>query len=740
MVKRTVFAGGALVSALSLLFAAPGIVVAQGRTDSAVSFARDVLPVLTKAGCNAGTCHGSLQGRGGFRLSLLGFDPQADYAAITKEGRGRRVSPASVERSLLLAKPSGAVPHVGGLRFAVETESYRVLRDWIEAGLAGTSDDEAQLDRLDIAADNATSPKTGDGVLTMSLSERVALRTSATWSDGVSRDVTQWALFSPADEEVVSVSDAGIVTAEGPGQSAIIARYGGAAVAIAVAVPYQRQAPLPTTPQHNFIDQLARDQWERLGVSPGPVCDDSSFLRRVSLDLIGTLPTPQQVREFTASAELDKRSKLIDALLDRPEYVDYWSLRWSDLLRAHRRFLGEKGLASFHSWLREQFRHNTGIDEIARQLLTARGNLYVNGPVAYYFVDQKPAELAETTAQVFLGVRLQCARCHHHPFEDWSQEDYYSLAAFFANVQRKDSKESGSFGGAQAVLIGGDGAVSLPDSSTPLPPRTLGGQPLADNADDPRGELADWITSADNPFFARSIANRYWGYLFGRGLVHPVDDLRATNPASHPQLLDALATDLAANRFDLKHLLRTICNSHTYQLAAELSPTRDREAVLLTHHRPRRLSAEVLLDAFNQATGVDEQFPNLPAGVRAIELADPAIVSGFLDIFGRAKRNTACECERILRPDLRQAMHLSNNEGLSTKIASPEGRLAKLLQAETSEEQIVEQLYLAALSREPTADERQAVREFLAEAPSRREAWEDVLWTLINCTEFSFTR
>jgi hypothetical protein len=696
-----------------------------------VSFSRDVVPALTKAGCNAGTCHGSFQGRGGFRLSLLGFDPAADFEALAKEGRGRRVSLAAPTSSLMLRKPTGAVPHAGGRRFSPDSETYRILHAWICQGVPGPSAKDPLLTRLEVTPSELLLPPGG----------AATLRVRAAWSDAASRDVTALALYDDADLQVAEVTAEGSVKAIGHGRTAITVRYLGQVAAVTVTVPYARGANLPNLLRNNFIDELAIAEWKKVGVAPAPLCDDATFLRRASLDLAGTLPTPEQVRSFVAATDPHKRAKLIDELLERPEYVEFWTLRWGDLLRAHRRFLGEKGLASFQGWLRRVIRENRPAPQIVRELLTARGNLYTNGPVAMYFVDRTPEDLAETVSQVFLGVRLQCARCHHHPFEVWSQEDYYGMAAFFAKVRRKDTRESGTFGGAQAVLIAESGLLPHPQTGAAVAPQALGAKPLpVDATGDPRPALADWLTAAENPYFARNLVNRYWGYLLGRGLVHPIDDQRATNPATHPALLDALTRDFVAHKHDLKHLLRTICNSRVYQLAAEVAPHRDAAGVFLTHHVPRRLSAEVLLDAVNHATGATETFAGLPPGLRAVSLADSAVVSDFLDIFGRAKRTTTCLCERSSEPDLRQALHLSNNEALQRKLADPSGRIAKLLAAKKSDNETCEELYLATLCRQPTAEEKRIVLKAVSEAPSRKEGWEDLLWALLNCAEFSYSR
>lgn len=692
-----------------------------------VSFVRDVVPMLTKLGCNGGACHGAFQGRGGFRLSLWGFDPSADYAAIVTEDRGRRVFAAAPESSFVLLKPTLALPHAGGRRLKADTEEYEILRGWIAGGHPAPTEGDPSVVRL----------KVEPGELVLDAGERSSLRVEAVWSDGEVRDVTRWARFDGPLEQVARVSADGQVEATGPGRTSVLVLYGGQAEAVRVTIPYGETADIEFSGS-GFIDRHIAAEWKVLGLRPAPLCGDAEFMRRVHLDLIGTLPTPDEVKRFLASSESDKRGALVHTLLDRPEYADFWSLVWSDRLKVHRRALGEKGLASFTGWLRQALRENRPFDSLVRELLTAQGNLYTTGPVAFYFIDRTPEELTETTAQVFLGVRLQCARCHHHPFEVWSQDDYYGLAAFFSRVQRKDTKEGGRFGGAQSVRLASSGAIHHPVTGRPMAPRVLAGESLQPADGDERTLLAEWITDPKNPWFARSIVNRYWGDLLGRGLVHPVDDLRATNPPSHPALLSELAEDFVAHGCDVKHLLRTICTSHMYQLAGEVAPTRDIDGMFYTHRRPRRLTAEVLLDAINQAAGTTEPFEKLPPGTRAISLPDPAVQSYFLDVFGRPLRVSACACERPERMDLRQVLRLANSETLHAKITAPAGRLTLMLAADRSDREIVEELYLATVSRMPTDEEVATASGYIAAAPSRNMGCEDLLWALLNLPEFLF--
>lgn len=695
----------------------------------APDFIRDVIPALTKLGCNAGACHGSFQGRGGLTLSLWGFDPLADYRVLVTDARGRRIFPAAPERSLILRKPTMAMPHGGGRRLSAGTEAYDIIRSWIARGAENPPDASLNVARLEVEPAEALVTR----------GQTAAVRVRATWSDGVVGDVTRWAQFETRDELTAAVSAEGQITAGNSGRTAITVRYQGQVAVVTVTVPYAPAAPLGEFAAANFIDTFVAAEWKKLGLAPAGRCDDAEFLRRASLDLIGTLPTVEEARAFLASADADKREKLVERLLARPEYAEFWAIKWSDLLRAHRRVLGDKGLASFNGWLKDALRQNRPWNEVVRELLAAKGNLYTTGPAAFYFVNQTPQELAEATAQVFLGVRMQCAKCHHHPFEVWSQEDYHGLAAFFARVQRKDTREGGRYGGAQSIWLSAEGSVLHPNTGLAVPPRLLGKDATlkADEAD-PRQFLAEWMTGPDNRLFARNAVNRYWGYLFGRGLVDPIDDLRNTNPPSHPALFDALTDDFIAHKYDFKHLLRTICTSRTYQLASQITAEKDQDGMFLTHRVPQRLTAEVMLDALNQAAGTAEVFDSFPAGTRAIALPDPAVPSYFLETFGRPLRTTTCECERPARPELRQVLHLVNGPAIDAKLSAANGRVAKLLAANKTDGEIVEELYLAGLARYPQAEELAVAQKLIARAPSRKEGVEDLLWTLINMTEFGF--
>lgn len=700
---------------------------AEAASESSIDFSTQIMPLLTKAGCNMGACHGSFQGRGNLRFSLLGYDSAADYAALFRDGFGRRVSAVAPEQSLVLLKATGAVAHGGGQRMTRDSQAFRLLRAFIEQGMPPPADDDPQVTSLQVSTSEAI----------LQAGQHVQLRVTAHWSNGSKSDVTPWALFDAQDKQIADVSVGGRITGIGKGRTPVMVRYLGQAAVVAVTIPYEQPQPDFDFPAANYIDELTAAEWRKVGLRPAALSSDTEFVRRVHVDLIGTLPTPDEVRAFVDSDAADKRARLIDALLERPEYVSYWSLKWGDLLRMHRRYVGDKGLASFSGWVRQMVRENRPIDQVTRELLTAQGNLFTSGPVAYYFVDPGPTELAETTSQVFMGVRLTCARCHHHPLEVWSQQDYFGLAACFTRLETKDNADNGKYGGAKLLRV-----VANPSRNRRLAmeaePAVLGSPVTVAPGTDLRIALAERITSPDNPYFARNFANRYWGYLMGRGLVEQIDDLRITNPPSMPAVLDALADDFIRSGYDMKHMLRTICNSRTYQLASNLAPEHDHQNMFFSYRAVRRLPAEVLLDAVNQAAGTSESFEGLPSGTRAIALADPNAESYFLDTFGRSARTSPCECSSTTVPDLTQALHMINGAGLHEKCSSDGGRVATLIEAQASDEAIVKELYLATLGRWPSGEERSTIAKLVGDADDRRECYEDLLWTLLNSAEFTF--
>jgi hypothetical protein len=697
--------------------------------ETAVSFAREVIPVLTRAGCNQGACHGAAQGRGGFRLSLLGFDPAFDHAEIVQSAKGRRVVPSDPERSILLLKPTLQLEHTGGERFKTGSRSYELLRRWLEDGAPAPNAKDASVTALEVwPAQRIMVP-----------GEQQQLLVRATWSDGRREDVTATAQFDALNEAVASVTPDGLVTAKERGETHVMIRFGSQATVARVTLPYAKIEPYPATPAWNFIDDKLIAKWKSLGLTPSPLCTDEEFLRRLFLDAIGTLPTPKEIRDFLADPSSDKRQKAIDRVLDRPEFVDWWTLKWGDLLRINRDLINDKGMWSFHNWVRASLRDNKPLDVMVREIVTAEGSAFTEGPANYFLVARTPADWAETTAQLFLGVRMQCARCHHHPFEKWSQDDYYGLTAFFVRLGTKRSQEFGIFGNETVVYLKPTGEQTHPRKGGVVKAHALDG-PALDDPFDRRRKLAEWLTAADNPYFARNVVNRFWAYLMGHGLVEPIDDLRATNPASNPELLDALAADLVAHHYDLKHLLRTILNSRAYQLSATITPANAADATNVYHVRyvRRRLTAEQLADALDFATGTREKYQGLPLGTRAIQLPDTRVRSFLMDTFGRPARQITCECERTVQPNIAQALHLLNGDFLNKKMADPSGRIEGLLKAKATPEKLIEELYLVTLSRPPRTEEMARAVKWLAEAASPKEGATDLLWVLLNSREYLF--
>ncbi len=693
-----------------------------------VSFVREVVPVLTKAGCNQGACHGAALGRGGFKLSLLGYDPAFDHKEIVQSAEGRRVVLSDPERSILLQKPALVMEHAGGERLPAHSAAYETLRRWLEDG---APEPEA-------TAPAVTTLVVWPAKRVMVPGERQQLIVRATWGDGRAEDVTATARFDALNDGVASVTPAGLVTAKARGETSVMIRFGGQVAVAQVTLPYTRIDKYPDVPANNFIDEKLIAHWKDLGLTPSPLCADEEFFRRVHLDALGTLPGAAEVKAFLADKDPDKRKKAIDKVLDRPEFVDYWSLKWGDLLRIDRDALQEKGMWSFYNWVRAALRDNKPVDEFARDVITAEGSTFTDGPANYYRTANNPLDWSETTAQVFLGVRIQCARCHHHPFEKWTQDDYYGLSAFFVRLGTKSSQEFGIFGAETVVYLRPSGEQSQPRKGV-VKPHPLDG-PDMDDPFDRRRKLAEWLTARDNPFFARNIVNRFWGYTMGRGLVEPLDDMRATNPASNPELLDALAADFVAHKYDLKHLLRTVLNSRAYQLSSLKTEGNAADAANVQHTRytVKRLTAEQLADALDFATGTREKYQGLPLGTRAIQLPDTKVRSFLLDTFGRPPRQITCECERTAQPNIAQALHLLNGDFLNKKIAAPTGRVEGLLKAKVPLTDVVEELYLVTLSRPPQPGETIKALDWIKKAPTEREGVEDLLWVLLNRSEFLF--
>lgn len=705
--------------------------------EPAVDFDRDVRPLISKAGCNMGACHASQHGKGGFTLSVFGFDPGLDYQAIVRDREQRRVNFIEPEASLLLQKPSMRVSHGGGLRLPKDSPDYRLLVAWLRNQAPGPKTDAAEVTRLTVTP----AHRVGQADL------RQQLRVEALYSDGSVRDVTAWARFDSMDEGTLSVAPTGLVSAVGKGQAPVMVRFEGQAQIATFVIPFQATTPLAGWTNQNFIDELAAQKFQQLGIEPSPLADDATFVRRVFLDCIGTLPKPEEVVAFLQSTEPNKRERLIDRLLGltgdpnldtyNEQYSAYWTLKWSDLIRNTSDKLGEQGMWAMHNWIRDSFRSNRPFDQFVRELVTGKGSIYSNGPANYFRVNDDSSALTEATTQLFLGIRLECAKCHHHPFEKYSQADYYGFAAFFARVGTKRSEEFGLFGGEQVVVVQPTGEVRHPKTGKNMTPTPLDGEPV-DHPLDRRIALAEWLTAQDNAYFARSVVNRYMYYLLGRGLVHPVDDLRSTNPPTNVALMDALAKDFVDKGFNLKQLVRVIVTSRLYQLEARPTEQNAADDRFYSHFKVKRLPAETLLDSIDQVTGIPTKHQNLPPGTRAIELPDAEYPNYFLNTFAKPRRASVCECERSPDESLSQALHTLNGDTITTKMSDKNGRLAQLTAAGKPHDEIITELYLATVSRYPTEQELAASRQFVTEYPTPLECYEDLLWALLNSKQFLF--
>ncbi len=706
--------------------------------EPAISFDEQVMPILSKAGCNMGACHATQYGQGGFKLSVFGFEPSDDYTAIRRDRLQRRINLINPTESLLLKKPTMQVPHGGGKRLDPASVDYRILVDWLKAGAPGVDKEAAHVEKMTVTPNHRLSTP----------GESQQLRVSATFSDGTERDVTAWAQFDSMDDAVLDVDENGRVSVIGKGQAPLMVRFGDQAEIATFVVPYSDSVQLAGWESRNIVDELAAEKFRELGIEPSPECDDATFLRRAFLDSIGTLPSVEVTREFLASEDPDKRTKLVDRLLGltgdpkldiyNDQYAAYWTLKWSDLIRNDSsRGSVEQAMWALHNWIRESFRTNRPFNEFVTELVTGKGSIYMNGPANYFRINSNSSDLAESTAQLFLGVRLQCAKCHHHPFETISQADYYSFAAFFARVGTKRSEEFGLFGRESVVVVKSSGSVRHPKTREVLPPTPLFGEPV-DHPLDLRIPLAEWLTSSDNRMFASSVVNRYVAYLLGRGLVEPIDDMRATNPASNVKMMDALTDEFIKSGFDIKHLIRTIMVSRLYQLDSQPTPENLADRRFYSYYKVKRISAEPLLDAIDRTTMVQTKFKSLPMGTRAIELPDSEYPNYFLNTFGKPKRASVCECERSPDESLAQALHTLNGDILAEKISGPQARIARLLKEKKSHEAIVEDLFLATLCRYPTEAEKAAADRFLKESPSPKEAYEDLHWALVNSKQFLF--
>ena len=707
-----------------------------------LSFVNDIQPILTKAGCNAGACHAkAVTGQRGFRLSVLGFEPDEDYEAIVKQGKGRRVFPSAPEESLLITKGAAIVPHTGGKKIEPGSQNYQTLVRWIAEGMNYAAANEPKLSSIQVEPSRVT----------MQVKREQQIKVTARYSDGSAQDVTRLALFEANDRAMAEASEQGLVkTLDIPGNVAVMVRFGGKVSVCSISIPLGAPVDL-LPPAKNFIDQHVFANLKQIGVPPSPICDDSSFLRRVSLDIGGRLPTAEETKAFLASKAPDKRDQVIEALLNSPDYADYFANKWTSLLKNKRDEAADiTANFAFHAWMRDSLLANTKYDQIVRQILASTGTIVSNPPVAWYKRVKEPTTQLEDVAQLFLGVRMQCAQCHHHPFERWTQGEYYQLAAFFSQVGRKPTTIAG-----EDLIFHKRGIAQTEHRKTRVMLKPAGlGEPSLDIPpdEDPRLALVDWMSKKDNPFFAKSLVNRYWKHFFKRGLVEPEDDLRDTNPPTNPDLFDALAKTFIDSGYDLKALVRVITQSHTYQLSSEPNEHNMVDRQAFSHFYPKRMTAEVLLDSIDMVTGSKTDFADLPPGTRAVSLPDNSYnkASPFLKVFGRPEGASVCECERVQSASLAQSLHLMNASDVKAKLTASGGRAELLTKAEVSEPKRIRELYLAAFAREPDAEEIRIAESHLLQPRTdaagkpldsqraKRNGYEDLLWALLNTKEFLY--
>tara|TARA_Y100001934_G_C12382689_1_gene793443 strand:+ start:5266 stop:7767 length:2502 start_codon:yes stop_codon:yes gene_type:complete len=696
--------------------------------DLPVNFPNQVVPIFTKFGCNGGGCHGKSGGQNGFRLSLLGFEADEDYEYLVKEGRGRRLFPAAPERSLLIQKATAELPHGGGARIAMNSPSYRMLVRWVEQGMPYGHEDDPVVTGIEVLPMERLMQREGSQQITV----------VAHYSDGSSEDVTRTTTFDSNDTEMAEVSPEGLVTTGTlTGSVAIMARYQGHVGVFRSTVPLGIEVDnLPKV--NNFVDELVFEKLVQLGLPASQVSDDATFIRRVTVDVIGRLPTSVEAEAFLTDQDPEKRSKYIDYLLASTDYADYFANKWSAILRNKRRNDNDKlATFGFFNWIRQSMHSNKSYDQFVAEIITATGTAGQNPAVAWYREVKDQAAQVEDTAQLFLGLRIQCARCHHHPFEIWSQQDYYGFAAFFSRVGRKKADIPNYD---RVFHNAGTAQAQNPKTGDQVPPTGLGSDSLELTAeDDPRIHLAKWMGDPNNPFFAKALVNRYWKHFFGRGLVDPEDDMRVTNPASNPKLLDALAGDFVKSGYDLKALVKTITSSSVYQLSSEPNEWNADDKQNFSRYYPKRLNAEVLLDSIDQVTGTSTSFSGVPVGTRAVQLPDNGFSSYFLTVFGRPESSSACECERSSEANLAQSLHLLNSSEIQGKLTSGSGMAAKLsADAERDNADKIRQLYLLAFAREPSSEETQIANAHIEKSEDAKIAYEDIVWALINTKEFLF--
>lgn len=735
-----------VVLTLSLVLSMARMGQVWGDEPEVPSFRRDVMAVLSRAGCNLGACHGNLNGKGGLKLSLRGEDPATDFKTLFRQLDGRRVNLLEPAASLILQKPAGQLAHQGGVRFPRDSAEYRILHDWIAAGAPGPIPKEPKLVRLEVSPTETVVNAPQDSV---------QLEIQAVFADGRRRNVRELAVYELTDNLAEVTSD-GLVQRLGLGETTILVRYLQLQVPVRIAfLPSSPTLEWQAPPASNRLDELTFDRLQTLQLTPSQPCDDSTYLRRSYLDLLGLLPTVDEARAFLQDQAPDKREQLVERLLTRPEFAEQWALKWSDLLRNEEKVLDTKGVDYFYEWLRKNFAQNRPLSELVKELVTADGGTYENPPANYYRAMRDPFTRGETTARLFLGVRLQCARCHNHPFDSWTQDDYYNWSSVFARIdyeipdnKRKDKFDKNEFIGQQIVKLKTEGEVKNARTNKDATPRLLGAKKPLESERERLQLLGEWLTSTDNKRFAENQANLIWYHLLGRGLVEPIDDFRATNPAVHPQLLEQLTSELIRSEFDLRALVRTIMASQVYQFSSVGNASNVQDVRNFSRTVPQRLSAEKLLDAQCHVLSVPADFNGYPLGTRAGQIRGverersrdkkPSTADRFLKTFGKPDRLLACECERSGETTLKQAFVLLGDEGLEERLADKNNRLAKLAESDQSNEQVIAELYFVALLREPNAAELEAAKKLLEQHENRFNGLQDLAWALFNSKEFIF--
>lgn len=700
------------------------------------SFRNHLIPVLTRLGCNSGACHGAAAGKGGFKLTLRGYDPEADFNVLTRQSLGRRINKLEPAKSLMLLKPTMAIGHGGGKRLSTDSLEYKVLSEWIAGGLTAPAERDTRITRIEV------SPKT----TSLARGAEEQLHVLAFYSDGRSEDVTRWVKYSSADPGTASVDDDGKVKMQGYGETAISVWYQSQVSFARAANPYPNKiAPevFARSSRYNFIDELVLRKLQTLNIAPSEPCADREFIRRAFLDATGTLPTPQEVESFLADSAPNKRAQLIDALLAREEFTDYWTNRWADVLLVSSDKIGSAAMWSFYNWIRQGVASNKPWDKLVREIITANGNTLENGAANYYVMHKEITDLTENASMAFLGMSITCARCHNHPLEKWTQKQYYQMANLFARVGLKNGVRPGDV----QVYSNPSGEVNHPRLGKPLPPAPLDGDALSfDSPKDRRQHLADWLTSPSNPYFAKAVVNRVWKNFMGRGLVEAMDDMRATNPPSNEELLGALTKDFTDHGFDVKHLIRTVMNSAAYQRSSRANETNHQDDRFYSRYIIKRLPAEAVLDAISQVTGVPTEFPGYATGMRAMQIPDARVNSYFLTVFGKPPRFATCECERTAEPSVTQALHVINGETINQKLRATGGLVDAFIKSGITGEHLINQLYLSALSRRPERDELNRLLSVMNDnegtgsdsRESRRQAIEDLVWAVLSSKEFMF--